>query len=128
MSSGSGSATGGGYGAPANRPTLPPVRIRAIAVFESVIYHCYAVDSVHPERPVLEVDAILRPGDADEGPLLLPVPTYMALLGGPDAAEPHLRALSARGRLVSRQGVAHIAFPTWTPIGPDADAPGEVGP
>jgi hypothetical protein len=40
----------------------------------------------------------------------------MALVGGPDVAEPHLRALSARGRIVERQGVAHHAFPTWQPV------------
>jgi len=89
------------------------MRIRAIAVFESVIYNCYLVDAARPDRPVLEVDAVLRPGDADDGPLLLPVPTYMALLGGPDEAEPHLRLLSTKGRLVHRQGVAHVVFPTW---------------
>jgi hypothetical protein len=92
------------------------MRIRAIAVFESVIYNCYLVDAARPDRPVLEVDALLRPGDADDGPLLLPVPTYMALLGGPDAAEPHLRRLSARGRLTQRQGVAHVSFPTWEDV------------
>jgi hypothetical protein len=92
------------------------VRLRAIAVFEGVIYNCYVVDAAHPERPVLEVDALLRPGDADEGPLLLPVPTYMALVGGPKVAEPHLRALAAKGRIVERQGVAHLAFPTWEPV------------
>jgi hypothetical protein len=89
------------------------MKIRAIAVFESVIYNCYLVDAARPERPVLEVDALLRPGDADSGPLLLPVPTYMALLGGPEVADPYLRTLSARGRLVDRQGVSHISFPTW---------------
>ena len=83
------------------------------AVFESVIYNCYVVDAEHPDRVTLEVDAILRPGDADEGPLLLPVPTYMALVGGPESAQPQLRSLSERGRLVDRQGVAHISFPTW---------------
>jgi hypothetical protein len=41
----------------------------------------------------------------------------MALVGGPDAAEPHLRALAARGRIVDRQGVAHLTFPTWQPVG-----------
>ncbi len=89
------------------------MRIRAIAVFEGVIYNCYVVDPARPDRPILEVDALLRPGDADDGPLLLPVPTFMALVGGPEAADPHLRQLSERGRLVTRQGVAHIAFPTW---------------
>ncbi len=89
------------------------MRIRAIAIFEGVVYNCYVVDAARPDRPVLEVDALLRPGDADDGPLLLPVPTYMALVGGPAAAEPHLRELSRRGRLTERQGVAHISFPTW---------------
>jgi hypothetical protein len=96
------------------------MRIRAIAVFESVIYNCYVVDASRPERPLLEVDALLRPGDADEGPLLLPVPTYMALVGGPELAEPYLRALSSRGRLVDRQGVKHLSFPTWEPVDPSA--------
>ena len=58
------------------------MRIRAIAVFESVIYNCYVVDPARPDRPILEVDALLRPGDADDGPLLLPVPTFMALDSG----------------------------------------------
>ena len=92
------------------------MRLRAIAVFESVIYNCYVVDAAHPERIVLEVDAVLRPGDADDGPLLLPVPTFMALVGGPGAATSQLRALAAKGRIVDRQGVAHVAFPTWQPV------------
>ncbi len=91
------------------------MRICAIAVFESVIYNCFAVDLARPDHPVLEVDALLRPGDADQGPLLLPVPAFMALVGGPDAAEPHLRSLADRGRIVSHQGSAHIAFPFWEP-------------
>jgi hypothetical protein len=102
--------------------TLGGVRIRAIAVFEGVVYNCFAVDLDRPDRPVLEVDALLRPGDADEGPLLVPVPTFMALLGGADAAEPHLRLLSRRGRLVDRQGVRHVAFPLWTDVTDSPDA------
>jgi len=92
------------------------MKIRAIAVFESVIYNCVAVDLARPEHPILEVDAVLRPGDADEGPLLLPVPSYMALVGGPAAAEPYLSALDQRGRIVAHQGIAHIAFPFWEPV------------
>ena len=92
------------------------MRIRATAVFESVVYNAYVTDATRPERPVLEVDAVLRPGDADDGPLLLPVPTYMALVGGPTVADPALRQLSRAGRLARRQGVAHIAFPTWERI------------
>jgi len=91
------------------------VRIRAIAVFERVVHNCVVTDPARPERPVLEVDAVLREGDAD-GPILLPVPQYMALVGGPEAAEPHLRELAAQGRVVRHQDVAHLAFPTWTEI------------
>ena len=92
------------------------MRIRATAVFEGVVYNAHVVDATRPERPVLEVDALLRPGDADDGPLLLPVPTFMALVGGPVIAEPALRQLSRTGRLARRQGVAHISFPTWERI------------
>jgi hypothetical protein len=89
------------------------VRIRAIAIFERVVYNCFVVDPAHPDRPVLEVDAVLRPGDADGGPLLLPAPTFMALVGGPDAAQEPLRALDRAGRVLRHQGVAHVAFHVW---------------
>lgn len=88
------------------------MRIRAIAVFERVVYNCFVTDPGRPERPMLEVDALLREGDAD-GPILLPAPQYMALVGGPDVAEPFLRELADRGRLVRHQGVTHLSFPTW---------------
>ena len=45
------------------------MRIRALSVFEGVVYHCYAVDTSHPCRPTLEVDAVTREGDLDTGPL-----------------------------------------------------------
>lgn len=88
------------------------LRIRATAVFERVVYNCVVVDPARPDRPVLEVDALLRDGDAD-GPILLPAPQFMALVGGPEAADPYLRSLHAAGRLVEHQGVTHLAFPTW---------------
>lgn len=92
------------------------MRIQAVAVFERVVYQCFALSLERPERPVLEVDAILRDGDA-EGELLLPVPTYMALLGGPDAASQALQHLALAGRLVEHQDVAHIRFPLWERVG-----------
>jgi len=88
------------------------MRIRVTAVFERVVYNCYVVDPQHPDRPVVEMDALLRDGDAD-GPVLLPVPQFMALVGGPETAEPALRKLSAQGRIVRHQDVAHLSFPTW---------------
>ena len=101
---------------------LSGVRIRALSVFEGVVYHCWCVDPSQPCRPTLEVDALLRPGDADaeSGPLLLSVADYVAMVGGPDAAAPCLDDLRARGRIVEFLDVAHIAFPTWTTVTPAA--------
>lgn len=91
------------------------MRIRATAVFERVVYNCFVSDPTRPELPVLEMDALLRDGDAD-GPVLLPVPQFMALVGGAEVAEPILRRLSEQGRIVRHQDVAHLSFPTWRVI------------
>ena len=92
------------------------MRILVQSVFEGVIYHCAALDVSHPMRPTLVVDALLRPGDADaeSGPLLLPVAEYVRMLGI-EVARPCLEELAARGRIVQRLDVEHIAFPTWSP-------------
>ena len=90
------------------------MRIRALSVFEGVVYHCYAVDRDNPCRPVLEVEARTQPGDLDTGPLLVTVADYLAL-GGPGAAG-CLAELEERGRIVERMGVRHLSFPTWTPV------------
>ena len=97
------------------------VRIRALSVFEGVVYHCWAVDSTAPARPTLEVEALLRPGDADAeaGPLLLSVADYIVMVGGLETARPGLVELAAAGRIVEHLGVDHIAFPTWTPVEPE---------
>lgn len=97
------------------------MKILVQSVFEGVIYHCTPLDVSHPCRPTLEVDALLRPGDADEGPLLLPVADFIRMLGL-DTARPCLEELTAKGRIVTRLGVEHIAFPTWMPV---AAAPGD---
>jgi hypothetical protein len=98
------------------------VRIRALSVFEGVVYHCWCVDATNPDRPTLEVDARLRPGDADaeSGPLLLSIADYIPMAGGRAAAAPHLEKLSAKGRIVEHLGVPHIAFPTWSEVAPAA--------
>lgn len=93
------------------------MRIRATAVFERVVYNCFVSDPHRPDHPVLEMDAVLRDGDAD-GPVLLPVPQFMALVGGPDVAEPILRRLAQQGRVVRHQDVAHLSFPTWRVVDP----------
>jgi hypothetical protein len=93
------------------------VRILAQSVFEGVVYQCTALDVSNPCRPTLEVDALLRPGDADAeaGPLLLPVADYVRMLGITEARR-CLEELAAKGRIVQRLDVDHIAFPTWVPV------------
>ena len=94
------------------------MKILAQSVFEGVVYQCAALDVSNPCRPTLEVDALLRPGDADAeaGPLLLPVADYIRMLGI-RTARPCLKELAARGRVVQRLDVDHISFPTWTTSG-----------
>jgi hypothetical protein len=92
------------------------MRIRALSVFEGVVYHCTCVDARMPCTPTLEVDALLRPGDADVGPLLITVADYLTLSGDPEATRRCLDEFDARGRIVDHLGVPHLAFPTWTPV------------
>ncbi len=100
------------------------MRIRALSVFEGVVYHCWCVDSARPARPTLEVDAVLRPGDADatSGPLLLSIADYIPMAGGLDIASPCLEQLARNGRIVEHLDVPHISFPTWTTVEPDDEA------
>lgn len=97
------------------------MRIRALSVFEGVVYHCWCVDPSHPGRLTLEVDALLRPGDADAdaGPLLLSIADYIAMVGGIEVAGPPLDDLRAKGRIVDHLGVPHISFPTWRHVESD---------
>jgi hypothetical protein len=98
------------------------VKIRVLSVFEGVVYHCWPTDLSNPARPVLEVEAVLREGDADarSGPLLLAVADYITMVGGLEQSRPGLHELRAQGRIVEHLGVDHISFPMWTRIsGPD---------
>jgi hypothetical protein len=91
------------------------VRIRALSIFEGIVYHCHAIDTTNPCRPTLEVDALTREGDLDVGPLLVSVAEYMVMVSD-DVARSCLPELDRRGRLVHRDGVPYLAFPTWTPV------------
>ncbi len=91
------------------------MHIRALAIFERVVHNCIATSLDHPARPTLDVDALLRPGD-DDGPLLVPAPAFMALVGGPELADPFLRQLNEAGRLTQHQGITHISFPLWNVV------------
>ncbi|MEY2565842.1 MAG: hypothetical protein QOE35_371 [Actinomycetota bacterium] len=91
------------------------MRIRALSVFEGVVYHCYAVDGTNPCRPTLEVEALVRPGDVDQGPLLVTVADYLRMAGMEDGPR-CLHELARKGRIVEHLGVEHVSFPTWTPV------------
>jgi hypothetical protein len=99
------------------------VIIRALSLFEGIVYHCALVDGSDPCRPRLEVDAVVRPGDADAGPLLLPLADYVTLAGGPERVRGCIAQLRAEGRLVDHLGVAHLAFPLWRPVHLEAPPP-----
>lgn len=101
------------------------MRIRALSVFEGIVYHCWCVDPSQPCKPTLEVDALLRPGDADaeSGPLLLSIADYITMAGGIEVAGPCLDQMETNGRIVEHLGVPHIAFPTWTRLEVTAGEP-----
>jgi len=90
------------------------MRIRALSVFERIVYHCDCVDTSDPGRPTLEVDALLRDGDAD-GPLLVTVADYKRMVGFAVAAA-HLPALRDAGRLTTVDRVEYVTFPLWEPV------------
>ena len=91
------------------------MRILATAVFERIVYHCGCIDPSDPGRPVLEVDAVLREGDAD-GPLLLPMAELKRMLGFA-RAEHHIADFRAAGRTEVRDGVEYLTFPVWKDLG-----------
>jgi hypothetical protein len=95
------------------------MRIKALSVFEGVVYHCWPVDRSNPGRPTLEVEALLREGDADAsaGPLLLTVDDYAAMIGDASVARQCIADLRAQGRIVDHLGADHISFPLWTRVG-----------
>jgi hypothetical protein len=92
------------------------VRLRALSVFERIVYHCACIDPSDPGRPVLEVDAVLREGDAD-GPLLVAVADFKRMIGF-DATNACLGELRRAGRTETHDGVEYVTFALWEPIGP----------
>jgi hypothetical protein len=92
------------------------VIIRGLSVFESIVYHSYVVDAANPCRPVLELEAVVRDGDIDAGPLLLSLAEYAVHAGGASMVRPCLDRLRAAGRIIDHLGVPYVAFPTWTPV------------
>lgn len=89
------------------------MRVRALSVFERIVYHCVCVDDRDPAHPVLEVDAVLRDGDAD-GPLLVAVADFKRMVGF-DAAKLAAAKLREAGRTEVRDGVEYVTFPMWQP-------------
>lgn len=89
------------------------MRIRALSVFEHIVYHSVCLDPSNPERPTLEVDAVVRDGDVDDGPILLPWADFVFMVGQEAAARCYPDFAGA-GRIVDHLGVKHLAFPLWT--------------
>ncbi len=83
-------------------------------MFERIVYHCHCVDPHDPTRPVLEVEAVLRAGDAD-GPLLVAVADFKRMLGFETVASA-LPRLRDSGRTVALDGVEYVSFPLWERI------------
>ena len=91
------------------------MRIVALSVFERIVYHCHCSDASDPGRPTLEVDAILRDGDAD-GPLLVSIADYKRMLGF-SLASAQLPALRDAARTTVLDGVEYLTFPLWQTSG-----------
>lgn len=89
------------------------VRVRALSVFERIVYHCVCLDPRDPAHPVLEVDALLREGDAD-GPLLVAVADFKRMVGV-DAMNAALGELRRASRTEVHDGVEYVTFPMWQP-------------
>jgi hypothetical protein len=90
------------------------VRVRALSVFERVVYHCVCIDASDPAHPVLEVDAILREGDAD-GPLLVAVADFKRMIGM-EATSAVMTELRRAQRTETRDGVEYVTFRMWEPV------------
>ena len=72
------------------------MRLRALSVFERIVYHVACIDDHDPTHPILEVEAVLRPGDTD-GPLLVAVADLKHMIGF-DATNACLGELRRAGR------------------------------
>jgi hypothetical protein len=92
------------------------VRLRALSVFERIVYHCACIDARDPAHPILEVDAVLRDGDAD-GPLLVAVADFKRIMGF-EAAKACVAELRRAGRTESRDGVEYVTFALWEMVTP----------
>ena len=84
-----------------------------MSVFEGIVYHSVCLDPSNPQRPTLEVEAVLRDGDVDEGPVLLPWADFVYMVGVETARRCFDRFV-ADDRIVHPLGVAPLAFPIWT--------------
>ena len=92
------------------------MRLRALSVFERIVYHCACLDPSDPGRPVLEVDAVLRDGDAD-GPLLIAAADFKRMIGF-DATNACLAELRRTGRTETHDGVEYVTFALWEMVPP----------
>ena len=92
------------------------MRLRALSVFERIVYHCACVDPRDPAHPVLEVDALLRQGDAD-GPLLVAVADFKRIIGF-EATNACIGEFRRAGRTETYDGVEYVTFAVWEVAAP----------
>jgi len=84
-----------------------------MSVFEHVVYHSACLDPSNPTKPTLEIEAVVREGDVDDGPVLLPWADFVFMVGKP-IADRCYREFADTGRIVEHLGVKHLSFPLWT--------------
>lgn len=84
-----------------------------MSVFEGIVYHSVCLDDANPTRPTLEVEAVVRDGDVDQGPVLLPWADFVFMVGE-DVARACFTTFRDEDRIVEHLGVKHLAFPLWT--------------
>jgi hypothetical protein len=87
-----------------------------LSVFERIVYHCACVDPRDPAHPVLEVDALLREGDAD-GPLLVAVADFKRIIGF-EATNACIGEFRRAGRTATCDGVEYVTFAVWEVAAP----------
>jgi hypothetical protein len=90
--------------------------MRALSVFERVVYHCVCLDARDPAHPVLEVDALIREGDAD-GPLLVAVADFKRMIGF-EATNACIGELRRADRTEMHDGVEYVTFALWEMLAP----------
>ena len=88
------------------------MRIRATALFEQVICNCFVTDPSARASGARGWTPCCGTATRSDGPVLLPVPQFMAPGSAGPVAEADAASAVGQRRVVRHQGVAHLSFPT----------------